>query len=99
MINGNEIDKAAEELREWEHETGRRLSGAALDIATLETMCGGVAIDLETGALAAMATDGVQTLDDATWLAALEDATGGNVRVAWAIQPDEYFAMVERGEL
>ncbi len=45
--------------------------------------------------MAAPATDGVQTLDNADWLAGLEQACGGSVRVAWAMRPEMYFQTAE----
>lgn len=98
MSNADKIDRAETELLEWEIETGQELPCDALAIATLETMFNGIALDLETGTLAAMADDGVQTLDDQAWLAGLEEAAGGSVRVAWAMRPEVYFAMAERGQ-
>lgn len=89
------MDQAVVDLQEWEQESGRALPLAALDIATLETMGGGIAIDLVTGTLAAPATDGVQTLDDQAWLAGLEAATGGSVRIAWAMRPEVFFQTAE----
>lgn len=98
MSNGNTIEQAVAELQEWAAETGRPLPYTPRVIAMAEQT--GAVINLNWGvAETAIADDGVHTLDDQAWLAGLEQACGGSVRVAWAIQPAEYFAMVERGEL
>lgn len=93
----SKVKQAAAELREWAMETGARLPYDAETIALEETM--GVAFNLVTGKADTLATDGVQTLDDQAWLAGLEQACGGNVVITWAMRPEEYFAMVEKGEL
>lgn len=98
MSNRNTIELAVVELLEWERETGRSLPYHPRLIANVERT--GMVLDLETGRETEVSDSGsVHTVDDQRWLADLEAAGGGRVTVAWAIQPDEYFAMVERGEL
>lgn len=89
--------KAVTELQQWEVETGRRLPYHPEVIAMAEQ--GGVVFELGFGTIERMDDDEVQTLDDHTWLAGLEQACGGNVVVTWAMTPEAYFAAVERGEL
>ena len=61
-------------------------------------MWGGV-VDLRSGDLYLdVATDdGVRTLDEGNWLAGLERACGGEVKIVWAMRPEDYFAQVTGG--
>ena len=93
MSSGSKIRLAAAEIQEWADERGQDLPREAMDIAVHETV--GAVIDLVMGAIVTMDTDGVQTLDDQPWLAGLEQACGGSVRVAWAMRPEMYFQMAE----
>lgn len=89
MSNVNQIEQAVVELRDWAADTGQQLPYDAETLALEETL--GVAFDLTTGEVDAIA------INEEAWLAALEEAAGGSVSVAWAMRPEEYFAMVEGG--
>jgi hypothetical protein len=85
------------DLNDWAQETGQQLPFDAEAIAMAEQV--GVYFDLVAGKPVGMVDDEVQVLDDHSWLAALEQACGGNVVVTWAMTPEAYFAAVARGEL
>lgn len=89
--------EATVDLNNWAKETGQRLPFDAEAIAMAEQA--GVYLNLADGKPVGMVDDEVQTLDDRTWLADLEQACGGNVVITWAMSPEEYFAKAARGEL
>ena len=98
------VDKVIEDLQEWHAETGEGLPADARLIAASEIM--GEVVDLQTGEVAGYeAPDGDVRLatiaplrSRVVWLAALEAECDGNVRIAWAMTPDAYFAQSEAGK-
>ena len=95
------VQKVIEDLQEWREETGEGLPADARLIAASELM--GEVVDLQTGEVAGFeAPDGdvrlatnVPLRSRIVWLAALEAACDGNVRIAWAMTPEAYFAQLE----
>lgn len=93
--------KVIGDLQEWSAETGEPLPDDPQVIAAAEMM--GEVIDLRSGVVAGFEhPDGdARLLTNAhihnrhAWLADLEAACDGNVRIAWAVTPEAYFARLE----
>lgn len=93
--------KVQGDLQEWQAETGEPLPADITEIAAAEAS--GDVIDLRAGLIVGHeAPDGdVRLLTNAqihnqqAWLAGLEAACGGTVRIEWAITPEAYFASLE----
>lgn len=83
------VDNRIAELEAAAGETGIPLPRPAAEIVALEDA--GAIVDLVTGEV-------IQPVaDHAAWLAGLEQAGGGAVRVHWTITPDQYFGTAGGG--
>lgn len=93
--------KVQEDLQQWQAETGEPLPADVTAIAAAEAK--GDVIDLRAGVIVGHeAPDGdvrlltnTQVHNQHAWLAGIEAACGGNVTIAWAVRPEEYFARLE----
>lgn len=98
----NYVELVIADVQEWSAETGAPLPVDARMIAASEIM--GEVVDLCTGETAGYeAPDGdvrlatqITLRSPLAWLADLEAACDGNVRIAWAMTPEAYFAEAER---